>query len=65
MKVKLKTILAGPEFAGQPGQVLDLPGPTAADLVKGGYAEAMETAEDPAPEEAETAVVRKHKMGRR
>ena len=39
MWVKLRTIVAGPDFAGQPGQVLELPDKVAAGLVAGGYAE--------------------------
>lgn len=45
MKVKLKTILAGPHGSGQPGDILDLP--NGADLVSAGYAEAVEAVKKP------------------
>lgn len=42
MRVKLKTLMAGPEGSAHPGQILDLPADRAQALVAGGYADAME-----------------------
>lgn len=44
MKVKLRTIYAGPQGNGQPGDTLDLPVEDADALVKGRYAEYVVTA---------------------
>ncbi|HSH28681.1 MAG TPA: hypothetical protein VK971_02145 [Thiohalobacter sp.] len=38
MKVELKTILAGPDGGGQPGQEVDLEDARARELIKAGYA---------------------------
>lgn len=38
MRVKMQTILAGPEYSAQPGQVINLPDKMADDLISGGYA---------------------------
>lgn len=50
MRVKLRTILAGPEFHGGAGDVIEVPRPLGDDLVLGGYAELIEE-ERPAPAE--------------
>lgn len=39
MYVKLKTIMAGPDVSGQPGQILQVPDDRGALLIKGGFAE--------------------------
>jgi len=48
VKVKLRTILAGPEFHGGAGDVIVVPRSLGDDLVLGGYAEVIED-ERPAP----------------
>ena len=42
MKVRLKTLMAGPEGVFQPGSVVDLESDHAEALISGGYAERME-----------------------
>jgi hypothetical protein len=49
MWVKLRTIAAGPDFSGKPGQVLEVPDKAGAELVEGGYAEAASKPVPPAP----------------
>lgn len=44
MKIRLLTILAGPNGNHSPGDVLDLPAKEARELVDGGYAVAIEAA---------------------
>lgn len=39
MWIKLRTIAAGPDFAGKPGQVLEVSDKQGHALVEGGYAE--------------------------
>lgn len=39
MKIKMKTLVCGPNINGQPGQVLDVDPETANNLIGGGYAE--------------------------
>ena len=70
MRIKLKTPAAGPDWRGSAGQVIDVPDEAGADLLKGGYAEAVdvpssEDAPDPASsdggetEPKETATARR------
>ncbi|OPX87738.1 MAG: hypothetical protein A4E53_02360 [Pelotomaculum sp. PtaB.Bin104] len=42
MKVKIKTIMAGPDGSYMPGDEPDLSGVTTQDLIAGGFAEAIE-----------------------
>jgi hypothetical protein len=42
MKVRLKTLMAGPDGMFQPGSVIDLEGNEAQSLVSAGYAEPIE-----------------------
>ncbi|HKQ02641.1 MAG TPA: hypothetical protein VJ735_20150 [Actinomycetes bacterium] len=70
MKVKLLKIMAGPVYAGSPGDVLDVPDDLGAQLIDGRYAEDLappatdvETAD--AVPEGEEAVEHKRKKGRR
>jgi hypothetical protein len=42
MKVKMRTLAAGPDGLYQPGQEIDLPAKQARALIEGGYAEAVE-----------------------
>lgn len=54
MKIKIKTIMAGPDGAFQPGDTPDLAKGVAQALVDGGFAEAIEMpepAEDEIPEQ--------------
>ncbi|MXS81571.1 hypothetical protein [Nitrosomonas oligotropha] len=55
MKIKMITTMAGPARSVQSGQVIDLPGSEAVDLISGGYAvpfksETIETATVQPPE---------------
>jgi hypothetical protein len=55
MRVKLRTMVAGPGYAYTPGQVADIEREDAQALIDGGYAEAVpvsrvRTAEAPTPE---------------
>ena len=63
MRIKLLTIVAGPEYSGHPGDTLDLPDAVARGLVSGGYAvpvlARVETAT--AEPKAEQSVTRKGK----
>ena len=53
MKVRMKTIYAGPAGNAQPGQTLDCDDETGQALIDGGYAEAIEVAvPDLTPEDA-------------
>jgi hypothetical protein len=54
MKIRLKTILAGPDFNGQPGEELNIPEEDAKLMIKGGYAEAVEGKEEEEEEKKET-----------
>jgi hypothetical protein len=47
MKIRLKTLMAGPGGVVRPGEVVDLPGDQARELIAGGFAE---LAEKPKPE---------------
>lgn len=51
MRVRLKTILAGPCYRGRAGRVLDVDEVMAGQLVEGGYAEAADPV--PAPSASE------------
>lgn len=44
MKIKLRTLLAGPRGCVHPGTVIDWPEVEAQALIQGGYAEAVEPA---------------------
>lgn len=44
MKVLMKSIMAGPEGTAMPRQVVTVDDKTGLDLVRGGYAEPVETA---------------------
>lgn len=61
MKVKMKTLAAGPEGLYQPGQEVDLPAAQAKALIAGGYAEEVVLADveqqQKEPAERETAAV--------
>lgn len=56
MKIRMKTLAAGPAGVYRPGQEVDLPADEARALIEGGYAEAVgkvrETAAVEPPEEA-------------
>lgn len=41
MNVRMKTIVAGPDFTAGPGQVINVPTEQAQALIDGGYAEAV------------------------
>ncbi len=45
MKVRMKTLMAGPDGVLQPGQVVDLPVEQAETLIAGGFAVAVEVAQ--------------------
>lgn len=49
MWIKLRTIAAGPDFAGKPGQILDVPDPAGAAMVSGGFAEKVSKPVAPSP----------------
>jgi hypothetical protein len=49
MWVKLRTIAAGPDFVGKPGQVIEVDDKVGAALVTGGYAERVSKPTPPAP----------------
>ncbi|MFM2345357.1 MAG: hypothetical protein RL654_110 [Pseudomonadota bacterium] len=42
MKIRLKTIMAGPGGSAGPGDVVDVPDDEAAALIEGGYASAVD-----------------------
>lgn len=44
MKIKLLTLMSGPDGTHQPGTVIDKPAKEAKALIDGGYAVAVETA---------------------
>ena len=47
-KIKIRTILAGPAFSADPGQIVDCDEATASALVAGGYAERIGEPRPPA-----------------
>lgn len=53
MRVKLRTLMAGPAGVFQPGQVLTVSTETGQALIAGGYAEPVAEAARPAAETAE------------
>lgn len=59
MRVRMKSLMAGPAGVAQPGQVIDLAAAEAYDLIERGYAEqvddpaAVERAIAPPPESAD------------
>jgi hypothetical protein len=55
MKIRMKTILSGPDGHCDAGKITDLPEDRAYDLIERGYAEQVEDAELTAPETAEGA----------
>jgi hypothetical protein len=58
MKIKMRTLLAGPFGNANPGDVIDLPDANGAALVAGGYADAVvEAVNVSAPAPVERAVV--------
>lgn len=71
MRVKLRTIMAGPNGVSQPGDIVDLPKEDAQRLIDGGQADAVsgvavtERAVDVPSEERETADSPPHRSGRR
>lgn len=56
MKVRLKTLMAGPAGTHHAGSVVDLPAGQAGELVRAGYAIAMEIARVEPPEVAVATV---------
>ena len=65
MKVRMRTLAAGPDGVFSPGEVVDLPEREASALVKGGYAESIgetPSAERkvPEPPENKPAADKKH-----
>lgn len=42
MKIRMKTLMAGPGGVAFPGQIVDVPPETGRLLIEGGYAEAVE-----------------------
>ena len=60
MKIRLKTILAGPTMTGQPGDVLELDEKEAKPLLKGGYAEEVDSVSEPESKEAEKDTAQGH-----
>lgn len=71
MKIRVRTLCAGPDGVAHPGQVVDWPAEVAGPLVLGGYAEVLddkpariETTEAlPAPEHAVTRHARRRGGG--
>jgi hypothetical protein len=57
MKIKLLTILAGPLYAGAPGDVLEVPEDLGDQLVRGRYADAVESPRTEPPHSALAAGV--------
>lgn len=57
LKVRMKTIYAGPEGTCQPGKTIDLEKEEAQSLVKAGYAEHAPAEKKTKPEIRETAVI--------
>ena len=55
MKVRMKTIAAGPKGTRQPGDVIDVPAKEAKTLIAGGFAEAVEGPAKPKAAKKETA----------
>lgn len=68
MRVRLKSIYAGPRGAYAAGQVADLPTAEAYALCEGGFAEqiedAVETTDVPTPETAEAPANRRRRKAR-
>ena len=60
MRVRLKTLYAGPSGVTHPGQIVDLPAAEAVALLNGGYADAVDAPpiETAVPPEYERAVRR-------
>ncbi len=62
MKVKLKTIYAGPSRVAQPGDVIDVHGDEAKALFEGGFAEPVqEIVETATAEPKETADIKRRR----
>lgn len=56
-KIQMKSILAGPAFCADPGQIVDCDEALAERLVAGGYAKRLDTPpERPAPAPVEVAI---------
>jgi len=80
MKIKLNTILAGPNLSGQPGDIIDVAPKTGRELIAGGYAvdiepkakpkatpkaSAPETADQTPPETAAKPKPQRRKSGKK
>ena len=63
MQVRLRTVLAAPLGAGNPGDVIDVSDAQAIDLVTGGYAERLDRA-DAMSERKRTRVPKENAMAR-
>lgn len=50
MRVRMKTVGAGPQGVWAAGQVVDIDAETASQLIEGRFAEAVDPVEKPAPE---------------
>lgn len=55
MKIKMLTLMAGPDGVRQPGKVYDLPPAEAAALIEAGAAEKVEAKAEPQPSAPRTA----------
>lgn len=51
MKLRMRTLSAGPKGVRRPGQIVDVPEAEGEQLLKGGYAERLDA---PAPKKAST-----------
>lgn len=55
MRIRLRTVLAGPDLAGQPGQVLDVDAARAHALLAGGFASLVDVLPPPVVETVDLA----------
>lgn len=55
MRVRINTIASGPDWSAQPGDVVELDDQVARDLLRHGFAAAVDPAPGPAPAPIETA----------
>ncbi len=58
MKIRLKTLMAGPDGVFQPGSVIDRPNEEAEALISAGYAECLEPRIETATTEPGTRAVK-------
>jgi hypothetical protein len=65
MRVKMKTLAAGPDGVLRPGQEVDLPTAQAKALIEGGYAEPVGTVQETAAVEPSEKAVMPKKTKRR